>query len=175
MTPRILTPVFLQKVISRLTSPVDTACSQYTRKKEICGNLICQFRLRTAGFFFCVQDCGYLRCGDQDGSIYPAVLLHVLQHCQMFIRCSWWCVYQQHIQLPPRNIWYELANQSCWVCRKGYLIENTICKTIGYYQEYLHHEKRIPVFLGPLHTTASSGSSNRKPIDMSARVFWASV
>ena len=27
--PRIRTPVFLQKVISLLTSPVDTACSQY--------------------------------------------------------------------------------------------------------------------------------------------------
>lgn len=33
MMPKIFTPVFLQKVISRLTSPVDTACSQYTGKK----------------------------------------------------------------------------------------------------------------------------------------------
>lgn len=40
--------------------------------------------------------------------------------------------------------------------------------------EYFHY-KSIPVFLGPLHTTASSGSSSRNPIDMSASVFWASV
>lgn len=35
MMPKIFTPVFLQKVISRLTSPVDTACSQYTGKNNV--------------------------------------------------------------------------------------------------------------------------------------------
>lgn len=49
-----------------------------------------------------------------------------------------------------------------------------------------HHSKKsvepgwqlsqdVPVFFGPLHTTASSGSSSRKPIDMRARLFSASV
>lgn len=33
MMPRIRTPVFLQKVISRLTSPVDTACRQHNTRK----------------------------------------------------------------------------------------------------------------------------------------------
>lgn len=119
MMPRIFTPVFLQKVISRLTSPVDTACSQYTRKRRYLWEFDLSVPMEDSRIFFvCVQDYAYLRCGDQDGSIYLAVLLHVLQHCQMFVRCSWWCVYQQHIQLPPCNIWHELANQSCWVCKK---------------------------------------------------------
>lgn len=102
-TPRIFTPVFLQNVISRLTSPVDTACSQYAEKKEnICCNLIVLFVLSTAGSS--VQACGYLRRGNQDGSIYTAVFFHVLQHGQMFVRRPRWCVHQQHIQLPPCNI-----------------------------------------------------------------------
>lgn len=35
--------------------------------------------------------------------------------------------------------------------------------------------KYTPVFLGPLHTTASSGSSSRKPIDIRASFCSASV
>lgn len=39
MMPMILSPVFLQKVISLLTSPVDTACSQHkTRKCTFVGS-----------------------------------------------------------------------------------------------------------------------------------------
>lgn len=97
MMPKIFTPVFLQKVISRLTSPVDTACSQ---RKKRCYNVICLFLLRVV----VVQSCGHLRRGYQDGSIDTAVFFHVFQHCQMFIRRPGWCVHQQHIQFPPCNI-----------------------------------------------------------------------
>lgn len=140
------------------------------RRKKRCYNLICLFLLRVV----VVQSCGYLRRGYQDCSIDTAVFFHVFQHCQMFIRRPWWCVHQQHIQFPPRNIWHKLANQSCWMSKKRKLRENTICNSTWYDLGVLYY-KTIPFFLGPLHTTASSGSSSRKPIDISASVFWTSV
>lgn len=132
--PRIRTPVFLQKVISLLTSPVDTACNQNRKgnnmlsifqhlfsslgsepKRNSCKDQWERYEIiKFLLLFFPFHSFNfYLRSGDQNGSVH-FMFFKVFQHGQMLVRRPRRRVDQQHIQLPPRYIRHKLANQSCW-------------------------------------------------------------
>lgn len=127
MSPITCSPVFLQKVSSRLTSPIDTACG--LERGGLSQSYISQESGNTTHYSpFQAQpgwrrrppstptqswrDQQYLWCGDHKSPKGP-VGAQGFHSGHVLIRSPWRCVHNQIVQLPPGHVRHKLLYQCC--------------------------------------------------------------